>query len=148
MHESGQTAQAEFENVNQRYETMMTAPRADLGDNIQKAFQNVDDILADLDLELTSENQRAVRILAYNETEITVDNINMIKAADAEVQRAFDNMTPAVVLQMIKKGIQPLDLRISQLNDIAAEIKSEIGEESADKFSKFLWKLEKNNQIT
>ena len=108
----------------------------------------MDDILADLDLELTSENQRAVRILAYNETEITVDNINMIKAADAEVQRAFDNMTPAVVLQMIKKGIQPLDLRISQLNDIAAEIKSELGEESADKFSKFLWKLEKNNQIT
>ena len=148
LHESGQTAQAEFEKVNQRYETMMTAPRADLGDNIQKAFQNVDDILADLDLELTSENQRAVRILAYNETEITVDNINMIKAADAEVQRAFDNMTPAVVLQMIKKGIQPLDLSISQLNGIAAEIKSEIGEESADKFSKFLWKLEKNNQIT
>ena len=108
----------------------------------------MDYILADLDLELTSENQRAVRILAYNKTEITVDNINMIKAADAEVQRAFDNMTPAVVLQMIKKGIQPLDLSISQLNDIAAEIKSEIGEESADKFSKFLWKLEKNNQIT
>ena len=88
LHESGQTVQAEFEKVNQRYETMMTAPRADLGDNIQKAFQNVDDILADLDLELTSENQRAVRILAYNETELTVDNINMIKAADAEVQRA------------------------------------------------------------
>ena len=148
LHEAGQTVQAEFEKANQRYETMMTAPRADLGDNIKKAFQNVDDILADLDLELTSENQRAVRILAYNKTEITVDNINMIKAADAEVQRAFDNMTPAVVLQMIKKGIQPLDLSISQLNDIAAEIKSEIGEESADKFSKFLWKLEKNNQIT
>ena len=33
----------------------MTAPRADLGDSIQKAFRNVDDILNDLDMELTDE---------------------------------------------------------------------------------------------
>ena len=42
---------------------LMTAPRTDLGDSIQKAFRNVDDILNDLDMELTDDNRRAVRFL-------------------------------------------------------------------------------------
>ncbi len=42
---------------------MMTAPRKDMGDSIQKAFRNVDDILEDLGLETNDSNRRAVRIL-------------------------------------------------------------------------------------
>ena len=43
----------------ERYETLMTAPRRDLGDSIRKAFSNVDDILTDMSLDKTLENQRA-----------------------------------------------------------------------------------------
>ena len=148
LHENGKAVKGDFEKANERYETMMTAPRADLGDNIRKAFRNVDDILADLGMDATEENQRAVRILAYNETEITSENIAKIKAADEEIQRTFKNMTPAVVLEMIREGVQPLDINISQLNDIANRIKENINDDSNEKFNKFLWKLEKNNQIT
>ena len=148
LHENGKAVKADFEKANERYETMMTAPRADLGDNIRKAFRNVDDILADLGMDATEENQRAVRILAYNETEITSENIAKIKAADEEIQRTFKNMTPAVVLEMIREGVQPLDINISQLNDIANRIKENINDDSNEKFNKFLWKLEKNNQIS
>ena len=148
LHENGKAVKADFEKANERYETMMTAPRADLGDNIRKAFRNVDDILDDLGMDATEENQRAVRILAYNETEITSENIAKIKAADEEIQRTFKNMTPAVVLEMIREGVQPLDINISQLNDIANRIKENINDDSNEKFNKFLWKLEKNNQIS
>ena len=148
LHENGKAVKGDFEKANERYETMMTAPRADLGDNIRKAFRNVDDILADLGMDATEENQRAVRILAYNETEITSENIAKIKAADEEIQRTFKNMTPAVVLEMIREGVQPLDINISQLNDIANRIKENINDDSNEKFNKFLWKLEKNNQIS
>lgn len=148
LHENGKAVKADFEKANERYETMMTAPRADLGDNIRKAFRNVDDILADLGMDATEENQRAVRILAYNETEITSENIAKIKVADEEIQRTFKNMTPAVVLEMIREGVQPLDINISQLNDIANRIKENINDDSNEKFNKFLWKLEKNNQIS
>lgn len=145
---NGQAVTADFEKANERYETMMTAPRADMGDSIRKAFQNVDDILKDLGLDVSKENQRAVRILAYNRTELSVSNINTIKAVDEEVQRTLKEMTPAVTLEMIRRGIQPLDLNISELNELASQIKQEIGDEDTDKFSKFLWKLEKNNQIS
>lgn len=148
VHEAGMELQSSFEKANERYEMLMTAPRADLGDSIQKAFRNVDDILADLGLEASEENQRAVRILGYNEIEITAESVAEMKAADEEVQRAFRNMTPATVTEMIKRGINPLDMDFVSLNDVAEQIKQEQGGQDDRKFGEYLWKLEKSNAIT
>lgn len=148
LHREGAALKDTFDKANQRYETMMTSPRADMGDSISKAFRNVDDILQDLNYEITKENQRAVRILAYNNTELIPENIDQIKAVDEEVQRAFKNLTPAVTLEMIRRGIQPLDMSINELNKVAEQIKSEIGDNDAERFNKYLWKLEQNHQIT
>ena len=120
VHKAGMELKSSFEKASQQYETLMTAPRTDLGDSIQKAFRNVDDILNDLDMELTDENRRAVRILGYNSIEITQDSVFQMKAADEEVQRVFKNMTPAVVTQMIKRGINPLEMDFTSLNQEAA----------------------------
>lgn len=138
----------EFVQMNERYETVQTAPRADMGDSIQKAFRNVDDILADMNLEPSEANRRAVRILAYNETAVTEENIQAVKAMDEEMQRAFKNMTPAVTLEMIRRGENPLDMTLEQLNRTAEQIKAETGCEEQERFSKFLWKLEQNQEIS
>lgn len=49
-----------------------------------------------------------MRILAYNSTEITEDNIKQIKSVDEQVQRAFSDMTPAVTIEMIKEAYHRL----------------------------------------
>lgn len=147
MHAAGSEMQQSFEKAKQSYETLMTQPNKAYHDDISKAFRNVDDILQDLDLEINEANQRAVRILAYNETELTVENIQLVKAADEQVQRAFSNMTPAVTLEMIRRNINPLDLSIEELNAVAEDIKNTTQDRN-EKFSKFLWKLERNNEIT
>lgn len=148
LYEDGAALKDTFEKAGERYETMMTAPRQDMGDSISKAFRNVDDILNDLGVEATEENRRAVRILGYNGIEITEDSIIQMKAADEEVQRMFKNMTPAVVTQLIKQGINPLEMKISDLNRVAEQVKTEVGKDDNQKFSEYLYKLEKNNQIT
>lgn len=148
LHEAGSLLAEKMKQASESYETLMTAPRADLGDHIQKAFRNVDDILMDLELETSESNRRAVRILAYNGNAITEENIAGIKAVDEEVQRAFSNMTPAVTLEMIRKGINPLDMEISQLNQAADEIRTELGYDERERFSKYLWKLEQKHAIT
>lgn len=130
------------------YETLMTSPRADMGDSISKAFQNVDDILKELQIDTSESNRRAVRILAYNSTNITEENIKQIKSVDEQVQRAFSDMTPVVTLEMIKRGISPLDMSMSDISDTARRIKSENPDERDEKFSEFLWKLEKKNEIS
>lgn len=144
----GASLQAELNRASQSYETMMTAPRLDLGDSLDKALRNVDDILKDIGLDITESNQRAVRILAYNETPITPENVVKIKAVDEEVQRAFKNMTPSTTLEMIRKGLSPLDMSIEELNNISTEIQKDNSENDSEKFSKFLYKLEQNKQIT
>lgn len=137
--------------MQKRYETVQTAPRADLGDSIQKAFANVDDILEDEGFEITEGNRRAVRILAYNEMELSSENIERVRSVDAEVQRMYKEMKPASVLSMIREGVNPLDLSIKDLANTA----SQMGQESSDtaghdseKFASFLWKLERAHEIT
>lgn len=148
VHRTGEELRDTFERANERYETLMTAPRADLGDSIQKAFQNVDDILEDIGLEVTEANRRAVRILAYNQLEITPESVAEMKNRDEEVQRVFRNLTPAVVAQMIKRGINPLDMDFSELNGTAEQIREELGKQDDQKFAEFLWKLEKSDAIS
>ena len=148
VHENGTAMQTAMEKANESYETLMTAPRADLGDSIQKAFQNVDDILSDLGLELTEANQRAVRILGYNSIEITPEAIEEMKAADKEVQRVFANMTPAVVTEMIKQGINPLEMDFASINQVAEQLREEVGKDKNEKFSEYLYRLEANHSIS
>lgn len=146
--EAGKAMQDSFKKAGESYETMMTAPRRDMGDSIQKAFANVDDILTDLGLETSQANERAVRILAYNRLEITEDSVLQMKAKDEAVQRCFRNMTPSVVREMIREGINPLDMSIDELNRKAVEIKADLGAEEEERFSKYLWKLDQNGAIT
>lgn len=148
MHKTGTALKAKLDRAGASYETLMTFPRADMGDSIQKAFQNVDDILVDLGLETSESNQRAVRILAYNQSEITPDSIAGMKAADQKVQVLFQNLSPSVVMEMIRKGVNPMEMDISRLNSIAEEIKKETDPGEEEKFSKYLWKLEQKHDIS
>lgn len=100
-------------------------------------------------MEPTEANARAVRILAYNQMEITPDSVTQMKLADRQVQEAFDSLKPAVVREMIRDGINPLQMDISELNEQARTIRAEIGgADDLTKFSEYLWKLEHNHSIS
>lgn len=148
LYTAGKAMKQSLEAAASGYETLMTSPRADMGDSMSKAFQNVDDILKELQIDTSESNRRAVRILAYNSTDITEENIKQIKSVDEQVQRAFSDMTPAVTIEMIKRGISPLDMSMSDISETARRIKSENPDEKDEKFSEFLWKLEKKNEIS
>lgn len=146
FYHTGKALQAEYERAGQRYETIWTAPRANLGDSIHKAFANVDDILQDLGYEPTQENQRAVRILGYNRMEITPEHVEEIKAACEVVDDVVKQMTPAAVLRMIRDGINPLEQSLPQLQEYFAG--QDRQEQETEAYSRFLYKLEKKGEIT
>lgn len=130
------------------YEALMTRPEREYGDSISKAFRNIDVLLKDIGLEDTAENNRAVRILAYNEMEISAENVEAVKAEDNEYQYLLKNMTPRMVLHLISKGINPLDIDIHELNDRLEDMKDEVSETKEERFSEFLWRLDKSGQIS
>ena len=147
FHKEGAAMQKAYEEAGERYETLMTAPRSDLGDSIRKAFSNVDDILTDMSLEKTSENQRAVRILAYNSMEITPENIEKVKEADRQVSAVVDRLTPKNVLQMIRDGVNPLEKTFDELESYFSQNPKSYEEEVED-YSRFLYQLERKKDVT
>lgn len=138
--------QKSYEKAERSYETLMSAPRADLGDSIKKAFRNVDDILDDMGLETTETNRRAVRILGYNSMEITPEQIARVKAADLTVQNVVEKMTPGAVLQMIRDGKNPLEMSLGELDFYFSE--QENPEREMERYSRYLYRLEQNQDIT
>ena len=130
------------------YETLATVPNAQYGDSILKAFSNISSLLAELNLEDTQANQRAVRILGYNRMDITKEAIDQAKAYDMEVTTLIKNLHPAVTVRMIKEGLDPLSMPIGELNTAIDRMKEEQGITSEDKFSNYLHKLERENGIS
>ena len=147
VHTNGTALKNTYEAARESYETLMTAPRADMGDSIRKAFRNVDDILTDMGIETNEENRRAVRILGYNSMDITGDNIDAVRKYDMELRHAIRRMTPAVTLQMIRENKNPLKMSVEELNEYLDERESDTVNEE-ERFSKFLYKLEKNHNIS
>ena len=147
VHDMGEALRQDYLKASEQYELLGTEVRKDLGDSIRKAFSNVDDILQDLNFDMNDTNRRAVRILGYNSMEITVSNIEHVRDADAELQRIMNKMTPASTLQLIRDGINPLETDLATLENRLDAYESTV-EQTAEKYSKFLFKLEKNHEIT
>jgi len=145
--EEGKNLQKQYEEVRNSYETIMTVPRADMGDSIRKAFRNVDDILKDMDLEVNESNRRAIRIMGYNQITITEDNLEKIKEADKQVRNIIHNLKPSMVLEMIREGNNPLEMSMEEIQNYITEHENEFVNDT-QKFSEFLYKLDKKKGIS
>ena len=147
FHREGKAVQESYEHARDSYETLMTAPRADMGDSIKKAFANVDDILRDLGIEPTEETRRAARILGYNRMEMTAENLASVMEADKQVKSVIEKLTPAAVLKMIRDGVNPLEKSFAELESYFEDMPEEYRKE-VESYSRFLYGLEQNKAIT
>ena len=136
------------EKLQQAYEAVGTEVRPDLGDRISKAFQNVDDILQELNLEQTAANERAVRILAYNRMPLTEDNILDMKAYDSKVTTLMQNLKPPVVADLIRQQVNPLQMTIEELDEKVLDIQRENIQSEDISFRKYLWKMDRQHGLS
>ena len=142
----GEEIAATYKKAGEQYEALMTAPRADLGDRINKAFRNVDVLLQEQGLEPTEENRRAVRILGYNQMEITEENIYEVKSADSLLKQVVNALTPDKTLAMIREGVNPMKMN---LDELAAYLSEKEGmQEEMVSYSRFLQRLDARGEIT
>ena len=71
-----------------------------------------------------------------------------MKVADQKVQNLFQNLSPSVVMEMIREGVNPMEMNVEDLNAKAEEIKNRLDAGGEEKFSKYLWKLEQRQDVT
>lgn len=139
---------ADFAAMERGYEALGTAPRADMGDSIRKAFSNIEDILTDMELPVDEEHTRAVQILGYNRMEITEENIAQIIEYDRAVNDMLAACHPNAVLSMIRDGINPLDMTVDELNQTLRNKNYKAGVKETDDFATYLRDVEKRGQIS
>lgn len=148
LHRAAVSAVAQTRQYQTDYEAVGTQVRTDLGDSIQKAFQNVPELLYSIGMEDTQANQRAVRILGYNSLEITEQNVTKVKELDAQVNAVLDHMKPTLVMKLVQQGENPLDLPLDELDQRLAKLADEQDISSEEKYSRYLWKLEQEQGLT
>lgn len=144
----GEKQKASYEKAGKEYETIGTSVRRDLGDSIKKAFSNVPEILESIGLEDTESNEQAVRILAYNNSEITKDSVLSTKNTAEKVKSTLSSLKPGVVAKLVKEGINPLDMSIDELSQRIEEVNASGDTSPEENFGKFLWQAEKNKDIS
>ena len=139
---------ANFAAMEREYDALGTAPRADMGDSIRKAFANVDAILQEMQLPADAEHTRAVRILGYNSIAITEENLQQVIQYDREVNDLLAACQPNAVLSMIRDGINPLDLSVEELNQTLREKNYQAGVKETEDFATFLRNVERRGEIS
>ncbi len=148
--EEAKNLTVKFRQAGEGYEKLMTSPRADLGDNIKKAFRNVDDILKDLGKELSDENRRVIRILGYNRMEINEEHFEKTRGWDAKLQATVERLKPGAVLDLIREGKNPLSMTLQELSDNLdrGSDQQDNRRKDEEKYSRFLFKLEHGKEIS
>lgn len=138
-----------FDKMNETYEAVGTQIRGDLGDSLKKAVQgSADDIIKELGLEGTDEDKEAIKILAANNMDMTKENVETVKSVNTMINNLIKNMKPETVLNMIKDGVNPMNASIEEVNEYLTEANDKASKDNEEKFSKFLYKLDRTNGIT
>ena len=138
-----------FDKMNETYEAVGTQIRGDLGDSLKKAVQgSADDIIKELGLEGTDEDKEAIKVLAANNMDMTRENVETVKSVNAMINNLIKNMKPETVLNMIKDGVNPMNASIEEVNEYLTEANDKASKNNEEKFSKFLYKLDRTNGIT
>ncbi len=146
VYEAGNLMKERFEEANATYEAVGTSVRSDLGDRLEDAFKNVPSLLKELEIKETFENLRAVRILGYNSMDITEENIERVKDADQTINTLINRLTGSAVVSLIREGVNPLETSANELIKKITDMEN-VSEEN-EKFSEYLFKLERNNEIS
>lgn len=143
---AGSRLKERFLQAGETYEAVGTQKRSDLGDSFTKAVKaSTVDILNGLGLENTAANADAVRILGYNEMEMTPENIDRIKELHATLKSLVKNMRPDKVLTMLRENVNPMTADIHTVNEY---LRAQEESNDVQKYSTFLYKLDRTDGIT
>ncbi len=146
---AGSNLSAKMQRAGEAYDMLGTRPQSIYGDSINNAFSGNAQLLTSMGMEVSPENLRAVRILAYNSIELNEANIAAVKEYDRKVTELVEGMHPAAALRLIREGINPLTETVDALARRVAEIRMEDGlENDTEKFARYLFKVEKNAGVT
>ena len=146
-YETGIVLKEQFDKAQKTYEAVGTEVRSDLGDDIKKAFANTDSILNDEELPVTELYKKSVRILGYSQIEVTKENIIEIAKRESSLERVIEKMTPQATLNLIRDGINPLEISMEELEE-RLDNYDRSAEKRIDSYASFICRLDRAGNVS
>ena len=131
-----------------RYEAAQTQPKARYGDSFAKVEAQFENLLERLEIPVTDENVRAAAILSRNNIDVTEVNITAVKEIDIKLNAVMDRLTPPAAAQMIKEGIQPLDMHVDDMLTYIRKYDEVHGYDNNDKLAQHIMEMDRENTLT
>ena len=129
------------------YETFGTQVRGDLGDRLNDAVSSsAGNMLDNMGLDADEANLAAVKILAANSMEVTAENVSKMASDYGAVMNIARNLSPRLVMDMIRNKINPLTTDVYTLSDYVDRY--DRTEETKESYAKFLYKLDVKGEIS
>jgi hypothetical protein len=135
--------------ASEAYETFESTVRSDLGDSVNRAVEaSAGAMLNDMGYEDNRSNREAVSILVKNNMDVNEKNIASIKELKSTLDSLVENMKPETALNMIRNNINPYTTDIREVNEYLKTENAKLDNASGDKYSEFLYKLDRTDGIT
>ncbi len=136
-----------FNNSQDAYDVFATKVSNKWNDKVTDYKTQIADILENLGLEATKDNIEASEILIKSKIDITPESILAVKETNLKIDKIMNTMHPKMVADMIKDGVNPLNLNVDEIIDFIDTYENQYGENLSDKIAKNIVNLQKSTDI-
>ncbi len=136
-----------FKNNTLAYDVFSTQVSAKWNDKVTDYSSQISDILENLGFEDSKENQEAAEILIRAKVDITENSLLSVKDLNLKLDKIANTLHPKIVANMIKDGINPLNLNIDEIISVIDEYENQFGENLTDKLARNIINLQKDSEV-
>lgn len=126
------------------YDQYATVPDPKYGDSFNKVKGQFSPLLEDLNIAVTTENLKAAFILSKNNMDVNEDNLGPVKEIEAKVTAIASKLHPMIAANMIKEGLNPLEMHADQVLEYIKKFNITMGE---DKLSRYIMEMDDAGNI-
>ena len=130
------------------YEASATAPNTRYGDSFARVTGQFEGLLRSLGIEPSAENIRAAAILSRSGVDVEQSSISAIKLIDAKMTAVMDRLHPMMAAQMLKEGLQPLDMHVDDMLAYIREFEEKYGYSGGQKIAQYILEMDRNKSLT
>ena len=139
---------AKMDKIIDTFDTFATVPSQKFGDTFATVSDQLAHVLELNDIIVTDDNIDAAKILSLNDMDITSDNILQTKEINFKVSKTYNNLHPIVAAEMIKDGLNPVDMNIDDVISYIDKFDDEYSQDSKSQIAENILKVVENNQIS
>ncbi len=122
-------------------------PERRFGDSFNMVRDQFSRLLEGMGIEPTDENCRAAAILSRGGVDISEENLVRTKMIDAKIERISDTLHPVIAANMIKEGLNPLDMHVDEVQAYIDRFNDVLGDGLKDKVAGFIARMDQEGQI-